>query len=102
MLATPIPMTVPPSSKGLGPSPPKPTMSSPTPTTATAITILSMVIAVAVVGVGLLIVGFGGEGPSPLLLGGTVIGIGVASMHYMGMWAMRMPDTMGYDTGLLA
>ena len=65
-------------------------------------TILSMVIAVAVVGVGLLIVGFGGEGPGPLLLGGTIIGIGVASMHYMGMWAMRMPDTMGYDTGLLA
>ena len=65
-------------------------------------TILSMVIAVAVVGVGLLIVGFGGDGPGPLLLGGTIIGIGVASMHYMGMWAMRMPDTMGYNTGLLA
>ncbi len=66
------------------------------------VTILSMVIAVAVVGVGLLIVGFGGEGPGPLLLGGTIIGLGVASMHYMGMWAMRMPDTMGYDTRLLA
>ena len=65
-------------------------------------TILSMLIAVGVVGVGLLIVGFGGEGPRPLLLGGTIIGIGVASMHYMGMWAMRMPDTMGYSTGLLA
>jgi NO-binding membrane sensor protein with MHYT domain len=65
-------------------------------------TIASMVIAVAVVGVGLFIVGFGGEGLGPLLLGGTIIGIGVASMHYMGMWAMRMPDTMGYDTGLLA
>ena len=64
-------------------------------------TILSMVIAVAVVGVGLLIVGFGGEGPGPLLLGGAIIGIGVASMHYMGMWAMRMPDTMGYDMLLL-
>lgn len=66
------------------------------------VTILSMLIAVGVVGVGLLIVGFGGDGPGPLLLGGTVIGIGVASMHYMGMWAMRMPDTMGYNTGLLA
>jgi NO-binding membrane sensor protein with MHYT domain len=59
------------------------------------VTILSMLIAVAVVSVGLLIVGFGGEGPGPLLLGGTIIGVGVASMHYMGMWAMRMPDTMG-------
>jgi NO-binding membrane sensor protein with MHYT domain len=65
-------------------------------------TIASMVIAVAVVGVGLFIVGFGGEGPGPLLLGGTIIGIGVASMHYMGMWAMRMPDTMGYNTRLVA
>jgi NO-binding membrane sensor protein with MHYT domain len=61
-----------------------------------------MLIAVGVVSVGLLIVGFGGEGTGPLLLGGTIIGIGVASMHYMGMWAMRMPDTMGYNAGLLA
>jgi NO-binding membrane sensor protein with MHYT domain len=66
------------------------------------VTILSMLIAVAVVSSGLLIVGFGGEGLGPLLLGGTIIGLGVASMHYMGMWAMRMPDTMGYNMGLLA
>jgi NO-binding membrane sensor protein with MHYT domain len=66
------------------------------------VTILSMLIAVAVVSIGLLIVGFGGEGPGPLLLGGTIIGVGVASMHYMGMWAMRMPDTMGYSAVLLA
>src|SRR5215472_7520352 len=66
------------------------------------VTILSMLIAVGVVFVGLLIVGFGGEGAGPLLLGGAVIGIGVASMHYMGMWAMRMPDTMGYSTRLVA
>ena len=66
------------------------------------VTILSMLIAVAVVSVGLLIVGFGGDGPGPLLLGGTIIGVGVASMHYMGMWAMRMPDTMGYNGLLLA
>jgi NO-binding membrane sensor protein with MHYT domain len=66
------------------------------------VTIGSMLIAVAVVSVGLLIVGFGGEGLGPLLLGGTIIGLGVASMHYMGMWAMRMPDSMGYDLRLLA
>jgi NO-binding membrane sensor protein with MHYT domain len=65
------------------------------------VTIGSMLIAVAVVSVGLLIVGFGGEGLRPLLLGGTIIGVGVASMHYMGMWAMRMPDSMGYDLRLL-
>jgi NO-binding membrane sensor protein with MHYT domain len=66
------------------------------------VTILSMLVAVGVVSVGLLIVGFGGEGLRPLLLGGMIIGLGVASMHYMGMWAMRMPDTMGYDPRLLA
>ncbi len=65
------------------------------------VTILSMVIAVAVVAVGLLIVGFGGEGLRPLLLGGTIIGIGVACMHYMGMYGMRMPDTMHWNLGLL-
>ena len=64
-------------------------------------TILSMLLSVAVVAVGLLIVGFGGEGLRPLLLGGTIIGIGVAGMHYMGMWAMRMPDTMHYNVFLV-
>jgi NO-binding membrane sensor protein with MHYT domain len=66
------------------------------------VTIGSMLVAVGVVGVGLFIVGFGGRGPGPVLLGGTIIGIGVASMHYMGMWAMRMPDTMSYNTRLVA
>jgi NO-binding membrane sensor protein with MHYT domain len=64
------------------------------------VTILSMLIAFVVVGIGLLIVGFGGEGVRPLLLGGLIIGCGVASMHYVGMAAMRMPDTMGYNTPL--
>jgi NO-binding membrane sensor protein with MHYT domain len=66
------------------------------------VTILSMLIAVGVVAVGLFIVGFGSGGDwRRLLLGGSIIGIGVAGMHYMGMWAMRMPDTMGYSLVLL-
>jgi NO-binding membrane sensor protein with MHYT domain len=66
------------------------------------VTILSMVIAVVVVAVGLFIVGFGRDDDlRRLLLGGSIIGIGVAGMHYMGMWAMRMPDTMGYSPVLL-
>jgi NO-binding membrane sensor protein with MHYT domain len=64
------------------------------------VTILSMLIAFVVVGIGLLIVGFGGEGMRPLLLGGLIIGCGVASMHYIGMAAMRMPDSMSYNTPL--
>ena len=66
------------------------------------VTIGSMLIAVGVVGIGLFTVGFGGRGPGPLLLGGTIIGLGVASMHYVGMWALRMPDTMSYNTRLVA
>jgi NO-binding membrane sensor protein with MHYT domain len=66
------------------------------------VTIASMLVSVVVVAAGLLIVGFGGEGPRPLLLGGVIIGIGVACMHYLGMWAMRMPDSMHYSLPLVA
>ena len=62
------------------------------------VTIMSMVIAIAVVAVGLFIVGFGREGDwRRLLIGGSILGIGVAGMHYVGIWAMRMPDTMGFS-----
>jgi NO-binding membrane sensor protein with MHYT domain len=64
------------------------------------ITIASMLIAIAVVGVGLFIVGFGNGGWPPLLTGGVIVGIGVASMHYLGMAAMSMPDSMHYNTVL--
>ncbi len=65
------------------------------------VTIVSMLIAVAVVSIGLFIVGFGGDRLGPLLAGGLIIGIGVASMHYIGMSAMRMPETMHYNVGLV-
>ena len=61
------------------------------------ITIASMLIAIVVVGVGLFIVGFGKGGWTPLLTGGVIIGIGVATMHYLGMSAMSMPDSMSYN-----
>jgi len=66
------------------------------------VTILSMLIAVVVVAVGLLIVGFGRDGDwRRLLLGGSIIGVGVAGMHYMGMYAMRMPDIMEWNPALV-
>jgi NO-binding membrane sensor protein with MHYT domain len=65
------------------------------------VTIVSMLIAVVVVSAGLLLVGFGGDGMVPLLAGGVIIGLGVASMHYIGMSAMRIPDTMHYGAGLV-
>jgi NO-binding membrane sensor protein with MHYT domain len=65
-------------------------------------TIASMLVAVAVVGVGLFIVGFGDGGWWRLLVGGVIIGIGVAAMHYLGMAAMSMQDSMSYDLPLVA
>ena len=66
------------------------------------VTILSMVIAVVVVGIGVFIVGFGRAGNGPLLLGGTIIGLGVASMHYLGMAAVRVQASLSYNAGLVA
>jgi NO-binding membrane sensor protein with MHYT domain len=63
-------------------------------------TIASMLVAVAVVGVGLFIVGFGDGGWWRLLVGGVIIGVGVAAMHYLGMAAMSMQDSMSYDLPL--
>jgi NO-binding membrane sensor protein with MHYT domain len=64
------------------------------------VTIASMLIAIAVVGMGLFIVGFGDGGPRRLLAGGLIIGFGVATMHYLGMAAMVMPDSMSYSAPL--
>jgi NO-binding membrane sensor protein with MHYT domain len=64
------------------------------------VTIVSMLIAIVVVGIGLFIVSYGNGGWRPLLIGGVIVGIGVAAMHYLGMMAMSMPDTMRYNTPL--
>ena len=65
------------------------------------VTIMSMVIAVVVVGIGTFIVGFSRAGTGPLVLGGTVIGLGVASMHYLGMGAVRVQASLTYDPALV-
>jgi NO-binding membrane sensor protein with MHYT domain len=65
------------------------------------ITIASMVLAIVVVGVGLFITGYGDGSVKRLLIGGVVVGVGVASMHYIGMYAMVMPDGMSYSPLLL-
>jgi len=66
------------------------------------VTIVSMLIAIVVVGVGLFIVSYGNGGWRPLIIGGVIVGIGVASMHYLGMEAMSMPDSMSYNAPLFA
>ena len=65
------------------------------------VTILSMLIAVVVVGIGLFIVEFGRIGAWSLPLGGLVVGCGVASMHYIGMAAIRAPDSLSYNPVLV-
>jgi NO-binding membrane sensor protein with MHYT domain len=66
------------------------------------VTIASMLLAVAVVGAGLFIVGFGNGGLARLLAGGTILGVGVAAMHYLGMAAMNMTGAMSYRLPLVA
>ncbi|MFF5504877.1 MHYT domain-containing protein [Streptomyces roseolus] len=66
------------------------------------LTILSLVIAMGVVGVGLFAVGHGHVRGRSLLIGGLTTGIGVASMHYMGMAALRLHGTVHYDPVLVA
>jgi NO-binding membrane sensor protein with MHYT domain len=61
------------------------------------LTLLSAITAIAVVGIGLFIV----VKPEPsllgLLAGGAITGIGVGSMHYMGMYAMKSNAMIVYD-----
>jgi NO-binding membrane sensor protein with MHYT domain len=66
------------------------------------LTLASALVAVAVVSVGLFTVGFGGSRRSTLLIGGALAGVGVASMHYLGMAAMRATAWVGYNLGLVA
>lgn len=65
-------------------------------------TLLSLLMAIAIVAAGLFIVGFRGTGTVPLLLGGTVTGLGVATMHYLGMAALHLDGRLGYSAGIVA
>ncbi|TDD48721.1 hypothetical protein E1286_15165 [Nonomuraea terrae] len=61
------------------------------------LTAASAVVAIVVVGTGLLLVSYG-QGRLPSLLGGGLLtGLGVASMHYLGMYAMNMSAHVSYD-----
>ncbi|MFE6224871.1 MULTISPECIES: MHYT domain-containing protein [unclassified Streptomyces] len=66
------------------------------------LTLLSLLIAMGVVGVGVFAVGYGRDRLRSLLIGGLTTGIGVASMHYMGMAALRLHGTVHYDPVFVA
>ncbi|MBO0854979.1 MAG: hypothetical protein J2P18_14595 [Nocardia sp.] len=61
------------------------------------ITLISAVLAVVVVWIGLSLVVRLRGATSALLSGGAVTGLGVAGMHYAGMYAMKSDVSMHYD-----
>ena len=63
----------------------------------TATTVLSLVVAVVVVGAGVFTVGHRGPGARTLAVAGSVTGLGIAGMHYLGMAAMRLNGDVRYD-----
>ncbi|GGX64244.1 MHYT domain-containing protein [Streptomyces anandii] len=60
-------------------------------------TYASLAVAIVMVGVGIFIVGYRGATGSALFTGGTITGLGVASMHYLGMAGMRFDGEFEYD-----
>lgn len=63
-----------------------------------AITFASLAVAVVMVGVGVFIVGYRGATGVALFTGGTITGLGIASMHYLGMAGMRLNGVLEYNT----
>lgn len=65
-------------------------------------TLVSAAVAIAVVWLGLSIVVRGKREVLTLPLGGTITGLGVAVMHYLGMYAMKTDADVEYDRTLVA
>ncbi|MFF2505533.1 MHYT domain-containing protein [Streptomyces sp. NPDC058067] len=61
-------------------------------------TFASLAVAVVMVGIGIFIVGYRGATGAALFTGGTITGLGIASMHYLGMAGMRLHGTLQYNT----
>ncbi|MFB6807217.1 MHYT domain-containing protein [Streptomyces sp. NPDC056387] len=66
------------------------------------LTVLSLLVAVLVVGAGVFAVGYGRARGRALVLGGLTTGLGVASMHYLGMAALRLHGSVSYDPPTVA
>ncbi|WP_133910213.1 MHYT domain-containing protein [Streptomyces sp. NBC_00582] len=58
----------------------------------------SLGVAILMVGVGIFIVGYRGARGTALFTGGTITGLGIASMHYLGMAGMRFNGKLEYNT----
>ncbi|WP_093801375.1 MHYT domain-containing protein [Streptomyces sp. Wb2n-11] len=62
------------------------------------LTYASLGVAVVMAGIGVFIVGYQGATAMALVTGGAVTGLGIASMHYLGMAGMRLRGRLEYDT----
>ncbi|MFE6484051.1 MHYT domain-containing protein [Streptomyces sp. NPDC057757] len=62
------------------------------------LTFASLGVAILMVGIGIFIVGYRGATGTALFTGGTITGLGIASMHYLGMAGMRLNGKLEYNT----
>ncbi|MGW1004300.1 MHYT domain-containing protein [Streptomyces sp. NPDC002520] len=65
------------------------------------LTILSLVVAMVVVCAGVFAVGYSRDRNRALLIGGLTTGLGVASMHYLGMAAVQLHGDVDYNPALV-
>ncbi|MCZ9337518.1 hypothetical protein NGM37_06960, partial [Streptomyces sp. TRM76130] len=65
-------------------------------------TFASLAVAIVMVGIGIFIVGYRGADGAALFTGGTITGLGIASMHYLGMAAIRLDGGLEYNTVTVA
>ncbi|MFD4597560.1 MHYT domain-containing protein [Streptomyces sp. NPDC058464] len=66
------------------------------------LTYASLGLAIVMVSVGIFIVGYRGATGTALFTGGTITGLGIASMHYLGMAGLRLNGTLEYNTFTVA
>jgi diguanylate cyclase (GGDEF)-like protein/PAS domain S-box-containing protein len=64
------------------------------------VTVLSLIFAVAITAVGLA-VALSGARRSRATIGGAIVGIGVAAMHYTGMMALQLPAYIVWSPGIV-
>jgi NO-binding membrane sensor protein with MHYT domain len=67
-----------------------------------AMTFASLAVAIIMVGIGIFIVGYKGARGTALFTGGTITGLGIASMHYLGMASMSLDGKLQYNTATVA
>jgi len=65
-------------------------------------TLISLVLAIGFTGGGLALIDWSAPTARRTLVAGLLIGVGVATMHYVGMAAMRVPVTLSYNRAWVA